>query len=125
MAPLLPEEHASRRQFLVGAGSLLAAPAVVEACRIMPVRAPIVALRRYECGLVWRLAINSVENGLLNGELTTVINGGVVSERRAYGIVLEAKRQGWFIGGPIDRGSKRWWFHQHLAAAVRKGRHHA
>lgn len=120
MAPVLFEDLASRRQFLVGAGSFLAAPAVVRAANLMTVRTPIIVPRRYECGLAWRLSINSVESGLISGNLTTVLSGGVVTERRAYEIVLEAKRQRWFIGGPIEPGSRRWWFHQHLDAAVRK-----
>lgn len=112
-------EAATRRQFLMGAGAVLTAPAIVRASSLMPVRQLVVLPLRRECGLVWRLCIESVEWGLVAGRLTTVINGAVVTEKRAYEIVVEAAQKRWLSG--VDRpGSPRWWFRQHLRAAAKR-----
>jgi len=107
MSIILPDNRSlalpTRRSVLLGlVASALAAPAIVRASSIMPVRRVLIpepvlitAARRPYAGYVQRLMCDSLAAGLLRGDVTTNINGQVPTLNEAERMVRGALQNGW------------------------------
>jgi hypothetical protein len=86
----------TRRSIFIGAAaSLLCAPAIVRAASLMPVRRLRVPTRPRYAGFCERLMYQSLDSNLRAGQMSTVLNGQIVSEADARRMVAYARVQGW------------------------------
>jgi hypothetical protein len=85
----------TRRSILVGAGSLLCAPAIVRAASLMPVRRPPPPFGPQYAGFWERLLYHSLDSDLRAGRMSTVLNGEIIPEADARRMVAHAQDYGW------------------------------
>jgi hypothetical protein len=98
-APIPNNYHSSlitRRGIFVGAAaSLICAPAIVRATSLMPVRRPPPPFGPQYAGFVERLMYQSLDSNLRTGQMSTVLNGKIVSAADARRLVAHARAYGW------------------------------
>jgi hypothetical protein len=86
----------TRRSIFIGAAaSLICAPAIVRAARLMPVRRLRVPIAPQYAGFCERLMYQGLNSNLRAGRMSTVLNGKVISEAEARRMVAYARVQGW------------------------------
>ena len=81
----------TRRSILIGAGSLLCAPAIVRAASFMPVRRPPPPFGPQYAGFCERLLYHSLDSNLRAGRMSTVLNGEIIPEADARRMVAHAQ----------------------------------
>ena len=86
---------ARRSMIISAAASLLCAPAIVRAARLMPVRRLRVRIAPQYAGFCERLMYQSLDRNLKAGRMSTVLNGEVISKDDARRMVAYARAQGW------------------------------
>jgi hypothetical protein len=97
--PMLISSHEgliTRRSIFIGpAASLLCAPAIVRAANLMPLRRLRVPIGPQYAGFCERIMYQSLDSNLRADEMSTVLNGEVISEDDARRMVAYAQAQGW------------------------------
>ena len=84
----------SRRSILTDTAVLLAAPAIVRAAKLMPISRLLLPLEPRCAGYVERLLFQSLRGDLRCGQMTTWLQGEIVSEKEALRIVSCAQGHG-------------------------------
>jgi hypothetical protein len=105
-ATILNQEHDSqttRRIFIGAAAALICAPAIVRATSLMPVRR--LLLPRPYAGFVQRLYFNALDNDLRAGQMSTHLNGKIVSMADARQTVARARAYGWLPASVASCGA--------------------
>jgi hypothetical protein len=89
----------TRRSILIGAGSLLCAPAIVRAASLMPVRRPLPPFGPQYAGFVDRLYFHTLDGslraGLRAGQTSIHFNGTIMPVAKARRLVAHAQDYGW------------------------------
>ncbi len=86
----------TRRSIFIGSAALLiCAPAIVRAASLMPVRRLRGPIGPQYAGFCERLFYHSLDSNLRAGQMSTVLNGKIISEADARRMVAYARAQGW------------------------------
>jgi len=84
----------SRRSILTDTAVLLAAPAIVRAAKLMPIRRLLLPLEPRDPGYCERLLFQALRSDLRSGQMTTRLSGKIISEKEALRIVSYAQAHG-------------------------------
>jgi hypothetical protein len=86
----------TRRSIFIGAAaSLLCVPTIVRAASLMPVRSLRGPVGPPYAGFCERLMYQNLDSNLRTGQMSTVLNGKIISEDEARRMVAYARGQGW------------------------------
>ena len=86
----------ARRSIFIGAAaSLLCAPAIVRAASLMSVHRLRGPIGPQYAGFCERLMYQSLDSNLRAGQMSTVLNGKIISEADARRMLSYARAQGW------------------------------
>ena len=86
----------TRRSIFIGAAaSLICAPAIVRAARLMPLHRLRGPIGPQYAGFCERLMYQSLDSNLRAGQMSTVLNGKIISEADARRMLSYARAQGW------------------------------
>ena len=92
----LPHSLITRRSIFRGvAASLICAPAIVRATNLMPVRGLRLPVGHQHAGFVQRLYFRALDSDLRVGQMSTHLNGKIVSMADARQTVTRARAYGW------------------------------
>lgn len=92
----LPHSLITRRSIFRGAAaSLVCAPAIVRAPSLMPARGLRLPVGRQYAGFVERLYYHALDSDLRVGQMSTHLNGKIVSMADARQTVARARAYGW------------------------------
>jgi hypothetical protein len=92
----LPHSLITRRSIIRGAAaSLICAPAIVRATSLMPVRGSGLPFGLQHAGFVERLYFQALDSDLRVGQMSTHLNGQIVSMADARQTVARARAHGW------------------------------
>ena len=98
MTALISNHHGlmTRRSIFIGAAaSLICAPAIVRAASLMPVRRLRGPIGPQYAGFCERLMYQSLDSNLRAGQMSTVLNGKIISKADARRMLSYARAQGW------------------------------
>jgi hypothetical protein len=93
---VLPHSLLTRRSILRGAAaSLVCAPAIVRATSLMPMHGLRLPVGQQHAGFVERLYFHALDRDLRVGQMSTHLNGKIVSMADARQTVMRARANGW------------------------------
>ena len=98
MTALISNHHGlmTRRSVFIGAAtSLICAPAIVRAASLMSVPRLRGQIGPQYAGFCERLMYQSLDSNLRAGQMSTVLNGKIISEADARRMLSYARAQGW------------------------------
>ena len=84
-----------RSTFRGAAAALICAPAIVRAASLMPVRRLPLPFGHQDAGFVERLYFHALDSDLRVGQMSTRLNGKIVSMANARQTVARARAYGW------------------------------